>query len=133
MKTESGWGDQGRSARKADEVALIEREPNRVSYDERERRQWWRQVAVNRPPSGSESLRAGYIAPGAAVPGATPSDKGKGGKSKCKGGKTQGKRSRADYEEGGSSGSSSQSPWSWWTPGSSSWWNPGSWTAWWNW
>ena len=132
MRSENDWDDQGRAARQADEDALVHREPNRVAYDERERRQWWRQVCSNRPQTGSDSVRTGYIAPGSPVPGATPGDKGKGAEGKCKGGKTQGKRSRADYEEGGSS-SSSQSSWSWSNPGSSSWWNPGAWAAWCNW
>ena len=92
MRTENGWDEQGRAAHQADEVALVPREPNRVSYDEREKRQWWRQVCSNRPQTGSDSVRTGYIAPGSPVPGATPGDKGKGAKGKSKGGKTQGKK-----------------------------------------
>ena len=88
-------------------------------------RNYWRLVAQNRAPQGRDTQRTGYIAPGDNVPGATPSNVGKGGKSKCKGGKAHGKRSRADYEGGGSSGSSDQSPWSWW--------NPNSWSGWWGW
>ena len=98
MITERGWDEQGVAARRADELALIPREAAEVSYEERERRNYWRQTATNRPQSGRDSVRTGYIAPGTPVPGATPS-----------GGKSSGKRSfqEASWHWGDESSSSS--------------------------
>ena len=138
MIRERNWDTEGAAARGADAAAQVDRTPVLVSYEERERRNYWRLVASNREPQGrGTEQRHGYIAPGDNVPGATPSNVDKGGKDQSKGGKSYGKMSRVEYEGGhetpddrswrwgGSSSSSGQSSWSWW--------NPSSWSGWWGW
>ena len=100
-----GWDEEGESAREADRVAMIPRLPNTIPWDERERRGYWRQVAENRPQSGSGSMHHGYIPPthhtDSSVPGASPGDTGKGAKGKGKG--KSGKRAHHEYERSRSS------------------------------
>ena len=133
MIREREWDEEGRSAAHADEVALIPREAVLVSYEEREERNYWRQVASNRPRErrgGSDSHRHGYLAPGSGVPGVTPGYATKGDKGEGKGGKSYGKRTRSEYESGSS--------WGWGRRSSGSrqsWWDRSSWSNWsgWNW
>ena len=78
MMRDRGWDNNGQAAREADALALTEREPVKVPYEERERRNYWRLVAQGGGPQGSNRPRHGYLAPGQNVPGATPSDDVKG-------------------------------------------------------
>ena len=106
MTSARNWDAEGNAARGADAAAAAHREPANFSYDERERRGYWRQVPADRQGrGGGDTGRRGYYAPWdprPTVPGATPGggDKGKG-KSKF-----HGKRSWG--EAGWGSASSSQ-------------------------
>ena len=141
MRTERQWDEAGHSAREADRQALIYRPPVEVDWEEREARGYWRLHRHGAGPMGSGTQRTGYIPTGSHVPGATPGEAAgcshKGHKGQ-KGGKRQGKRSRAEYErpadrhwalrdsdDSGQGHSSSSSQWSWW--------DSASWAGWWDW
>ena len=90
MMEQRGWDERGESAREADRLALVPRIAEGISFEEREQRGWWRQVAENRPQSGRDTQSTGDIGPSweiaaSSVPGASLGCVGKGDKGKNKG------------------------------------------------